>query len=256
MRHILITGASSGFGAALARAYAAPDVMFTLCGRDVDRLNAVAGSCRDLGATAVICEFDLRNADTLGERVREFDQAAPIDTAIFSAGLGGTIPVHQTIESVSRALDIAAVNFTAVVVLATAVANFMAARRRGRIVMIGSIADTFPLPMAPTYCGAKAGLKMFAEALALRLECNNVTVTLVSPGFIDTPMSRQIDEPKPFMLTAEAAAAIVIRKIEAGAARIVIPWPFRIISTASHLVPRAITRFVMRRLQRPQANRL
>jgi short-subunit dehydrogenase len=256
MRHILITGASSGLGAALACACAGPDVRLTLCGRDVGRLNAVAKRCRDRGATAVTSEFDLRDADTLGDRVRDFDRAAPIDTAILSAGLGGAIPQHQKVETVSRASDIAAVNFAAVVILATALAGFMAERRRGRIVIIGSIADSFPLPMAPTYCGTKAGLKMFAEALGLQLERHNVAVTLVSPGFIDTPMSRQIDDPKPFILTAEHAAAIVIRRIEAGAAAIVIPWPFHIVSIASRLMPRALTRFVIRRLKRPPSKRL
>jgi len=58
------------------------------------------------------------------------------------------------------------------------------------------------------------------------------------------------------MLTAEHAAAIVIRRIEAGATAIVIPWPFRVVSIASRLMPRAVTRFVIRRLKRSPSKRL
>src|SRR4249920_2744817 len=92
MRHILITGASSGLGAALARGYAAPDVILTLCGRDATRLNEIATDCRNRGATVATAEFDLRNANDLNQRVQEFDRRAPIDMAVLNAGLGGSIP--------------------------------------------------------------------------------------------------------------------------------------------------------------------
>ena len=96
---------------------------------------------------------------------------------------------------------------------ANAIAAAMAGRGRGQIVLIGSIAESFPLPMAPTYAATKAGLRMFAEALGIRLAKHGVGVTLVSPGFIDTAMSRQVTEPKPFLMSADKAAAIIARGI-------------------------------------------
>ena len=83
----------------------------------------------------------------------------------------------------------------------------MAARGHGQIVLIGSIAESFPLPMAPIYAASKAGLPCLPKPWAFALATHGVAVTLVSPGFIDTPMSRQVTEPKPFLMTADRAAA-------------------------------------------------
>jgi short-subunit dehydrogenase len=246
MLHIMITGASSGLGAALAHTYAAPNVMLTLCGRNIERLNSVAAECHNLGAIAHSVAFDLGNAGELDGRVQKLDRVAPIDIAILNAGLAGTIPAHEKVGSVSHALEIAAVNFTAVVVLATAIANLMVERRRGRIVIVGSVGESFPLAIGPTYCGTKAGIRMFGEALGLRLQRHGVAVTHVSPGFIDTPMSQVFDGPKPFMLTPDASAAIIKRRIEAGATRVVFPWQFRAIRFALLALPDALRRLVLR----------
>jgi NAD(P)-dependent dehydrogenase (short-subunit alcohol dehydrogenase family) len=104
--------------------------------------------------------------------------------------------------------------------------------------------------MAPVYAGTKAGLALFAEALGLRLAKYGVGVTLVSPGFVDTPMSRSLKEPRPFLIGADAAAAIIAGKIERGARRIVVPWQFVVIRAIAGLVPRGIVRAVLSQLSR------
>src|SRR6185436_10075124 len=216
---ILITGASSGIGAALARAhakaYAKFGVTLLLWGRDESRLNETARECRALGAEALTESFDLRDAPGFVTRLSAADAKTPIDLAIFNAGLGGTVAKTEFAESPERAQAIAQVNFVAPVAGASLLAGAMAKRGRGQIVLVGSISESYPLPMAPTYAASKAGLRLFAEALGMRLARHGVTVTLVSPGFIDTPMSRQVIEPKPFMITADAAAAVIARGIAA-----------------------------------------
>ncbi|MBV9330095.1 MAG: SDR family NAD(P)-dependent oxidoreductase, partial [Alphaproteobacteria bacterium] len=211
---IMITGASSGIGAALAEAYATPGRRLILCGRDTMRLSGVAQKCSAKGAVAVPIEFDLHRVDEVAKHLIDADTASPIDLAIFNAGLGGTTPAADIVETPKRALEVATVNFTAAVVGATAIAERMARRGRGHIVFISSIAETFPLPMAPTYSGSKAGLRMFAEALALALEKYGVRVTVVAPGFVDTPMSRQVTASKPFMVSSERAAKSIRKIIE------------------------------------------
>src|SRR5215212_1221997 len=89
---VLITGASSGIGAALARSYARDNVAFLLWGRDQARLDEVAGQCRALGATATTQIFDLRDAAGFAVKLVAADTATPIDLAIFNAGLGGSAP--------------------------------------------------------------------------------------------------------------------------------------------------------------------
>jgi short-subunit dehydrogenase len=248
MPHILITGASSGIGAALAKAYANPGTTLTLSGRDEERLEQAGDACRARGASVRVAPFDLRDVDQVAEWLREIDERLPIDLAIFSAGLGGEIPRNQPVEFVERVRDIATVNFTSTVVGATAMADRMVARQSGRIVIVGSIAESFSLPMSPTYCATKAGLRMFVDALSIRLDRHGVGMTLISPGFIDTPMSQSLPRAKPFLMSADVAASIIIRRLAAGAHRIVVPWQFRVARRAASVVPRAIVRMILRRM--------
>ncbi|HET7085711.1 MAG TPA: SDR family NAD(P)-dependent oxidoreductase [Rhizomicrobium sp.] len=244
---ILITGASSGIGAALARAHARDGVTLLLWGRDEARLRETEAQCRALGAQTAIQSFDLSDTAGFAARLAEADKAAPIDLAIFNAGLGGTVPDSAYAEAPQSAQAIAQVNFVAPVVGASVLADAMARRGGGQIVLIGSISESFPLPMAPTYAATKAGLRLFAEALGLRLRRHGVSVTLVSPGFIDTPMSRKVTEPKPFLMTADAAAAVITRKIAARARVIVVPWQFAVIRALAGLLPRALVHWVLSR---------
>jgi short-subunit dehydrogenase len=190
--------------------------------------------------------FDLCDVDGLVARLASRDAETPIDLAIFCAGVGGRVPRDHPAETPYAAHAMAQVNFTVPVVGASALAGAMALRRCGQIVLIGSIAESFPLPMAPAYAGAKAGLAMFAEALGIRMAPHGVTVTLVSPGFIDTPMSQQIQEPKPFLMSADRAARLIIRKIEHRATRIVVPWQFMVLRAISKLLPRPFLRRILR----------
>lgn len=244
---ILITGASSGIGAALARSYASAGSMLLLWGRDLARLDEVAGQCRALGAIVATQAFDLRDAAGFATKLIAADTATPIDLAIFNAGLGGTAPNDMPAETPETSQAIAEVNFVAPAVGANAMAGAMAKRGAGHIVLVGSISESYPLPMAPTYAATKAGLRLFAEALGLRLAKRGVVVSLVSPGFIDTPMSRKVTEPKPFLMTAEACAAVIVRKIAAQKRVIVVPWQFAVIRAASGLLPRALVRWVLSR---------
>ena len=244
---ILITGASGGIGSALARAFARPDVTLLLWGRDAARLEETAADCRSRGAHCHVEMIDLRDIAAQLAGLAAADRATPIDIAIFNAGLGGTAPGGAAAESAEASRAVAEVNFLAPVTGANAIAAAMAARGQGQIVLIGSIAESYPLPMAPTYAATKAGLRMFAEALGLRLARHGVSVTLVSPGFIDTAMSRQVTEPKPFLMSADRAAVVIARGITARARTIVVPWQFAVIRAITDLLPRAVLRRVLSR---------
>ena len=242
-RTILITGASGGLGAALARAHAASGVTLLLWGRDESRLQETAAQCTGLGAVAKVSAFDLRDLTALTAHLA----GAAVDVAIFNAGLGGTVPDGAIAESAEGARATAEVNFLSPVIGASLMADAMARRGGGQIVLVGSIAESYPLPMAPTYAATKAGLAMFAEALSIRMAKHKVGVTLVSPGFIDTPMSRSVPPPKPFLMTADAAARIITRRIARGDRRIVVPWQFAVIRAITNLLPRALLRLVLSR---------
>jgi short-subunit dehydrogenase len=244
-RNILITGASSGIGAALARAYAAAGSHLTLWGRNRERLSEVGDQCRDRGASVEIECFDIADCDRLASSLEALDARTPVDIAIFNAGLGGTVPRDQIAQSSRSTREMGLVNFVSPLLGANLLAERMAARRRGHIVFVGSIAASFPLPMAPAYAATKAGLALFSEALRLRLKGAGVTVTLVSPGFVDTPMSRSLQEPRPFLVSADKAASIIRARLERRARRIVVPWQFAIIRGIAAWLPRALIRAVL-----------
>lgn len=243
-RTILITGASSGIGAALARACAAPGVSLILWGRDEARLAQTAAAVRAQGAACATDAFDIRDSDAQLSRLKA---AGAIDLAIFNAGLGGSVPDDRAAEDPARALATADVNFVAPVVGASFVAGAMARRGQGRIVLIGSISESYPLPMAPTYAATKAGLRLFAEALGIRMKKYGVGVTLVSPGFIDTPMSQSLNAPRPFLISADRAARAILRGVAAGKRVIVVPWQFAVIRFVTGLLPRGLLRVLLSR---------
>ena len=244
---ILITGASSGLGAALARAYAGPNRSLALWGRDHGRLESTASACQALEAKVETTCFDITDLERMTAELEALDTRIPLDLAILNAGLGGTVPDELKAEDPKRARDIALVDFTSPVIAASVLAGRMAERGAGHIVLIGSIAESFPLPMAPTYSGAKAGLSMFAEALRIRMKRYGVRVSLVTPGFIDTPMSRSVDSPKPFLLTADDAASSIRAQLSRGSVRYVLPWMFSPIRAVYRVLPRRLSSALIER---------
>jgi short-subunit dehydrogenase len=248
MPHILITGASSGLGAALARKYAGAGTALTLWGRNAQRLAATAAECQSLKASVDTATFDIGDVAQTMERLHALDERMPLDIAYFNAGIGGQSPPDRVAERPERVDEMAKVNFTSPAVGAAVLAERMAGRRQGQIVLVSSIADSFPLPMAPAYSATKAGLSMYGEALGVRVRPHGVFVTVVSPGFIDTPMNSSETFAKPFLMQAEAAATIIVRKVARRRRRVVLPWPFAVVRAAATILPSPLLRAIIARL--------
>lgn len=192
--------------------------------------------------------FDVRDMARLTVELRRLDARLPLDLAFFNAGVGGVPEPDQVSELPERAQEIAMVNFTSPVLGATVLGDLMASRNRGHIVMVGSMAGCFPMPMAPTYAGSKAGLAYFADSLAMRLRRHGVAITLVAAGFIDTPMSRSVSSPKPFLMMADDAARVIRRKLVRRPAHMVVPWQFSFVRAIAPFAPRSLVRAVLERL--------
>ncbi|MET1753964.1 SDR family NAD(P)-dependent oxidoreductase [Novosphingobium sp. RD2P27] len=236
-RRILITGASGGLGSALARFYARPGVALILWGRDKARLAAVAEDCRAAGAIAETHSLDLRDVTGAVAALLAEDESLPLELALFVSGVGDIRAAGDNVEDPELVARLGTINFVAPAALAAALAARMAARGEGRIVLVGSAAAFHALPFAAAYSGSKAGLARFADALRLGVREHGVKVTLVSPGFIDTPAGRQVPGPKPLMLAPQAAAACIAGAAARGRAHAIMPWPFSALRLLDRLLP-------------------
>jgi short-subunit dehydrogenase len=224
-RVVVVTGASSGLGAGLAVAYAAPAVTLGLLGRDRERLGMTAGRCEAKGAEVRIAAIDVADADAMQAWLCDFDHTRPVDLLIANAGTSaGPEPgsASDGLESASRQV---AVNLIGAINTVEPLLPAMCRRGRGRIAIVASIAAYRGLPYSPGYCASKAGLRAYAEALRCRLAPRGVGVTTVCPGFFDSPMTDRFEGPTPFLARAETAVRKVRRAIDRGRRRSAFPWP-------------------------------
>jgi short-subunit dehydrogenase len=251
---VFVTGASSGLGAALAQRLAKPGVKLVLQGRDTARLEATAQACRQAGAETEILQGDLADSAELTQLVDKIGETR-LDEAYLCAGIGDMLRPGERIEKPQSTFAVASVNFTAAATLATSAAQGMLAQGRGRIVLVGSVAGAFALPMAPTYSASKAGLRIFAEALGDGLADKGVAVTYIALGFVDTPMSQRLTCWKPGMLRPEEAAGRIIEAARRNRRSVSIPAWFGPVLAAAGLVPSPLRRFVMARLDVDQDGR-
>ncbi|HEX5453965.1 MAG TPA: SDR family NAD(P)-dependent oxidoreductase [Stellaceae bacterium] len=245
-RAIVITGASSGLGATLAAAYAAPGVALGLVARNAARLEATAAACRGAGADVESVALDVADGAALATWLGGFDRTHPVELVIANAGISAGPPPDSPGEPAETTLRQIATNLVGAVNTIAPLVPAMCARRRGRIVAVASIAAYRGLPYSPGYSASKAGLRAYAEALRALVAPYGVGVTSVCPGFFSSPMTDRWDGPTPFLASGEKAARRVKRGIDAGRARIEFPLPLVLGMRFCDLAPAAIGDRILR----------
>lgn len=222
---ILITGASGGLGRALATAYAMPEGLVLLQGRDGDRLRGTADACRNRGARVEIIACELRDTNSWMAVLRDLAGRQPIDLAIVNAGVSGSIDNAAGLEDWQAVENVLDVNLRAALATVDVLVPAMRRRGRGQIALISSLSAYFGLPVTPSYCASKAALKAYGESLRGGLAEFGIAVNVVLPGFIETDMSARFPGPKPFQQSPDAAAAVIKRGLAHNRARIAFPAP-------------------------------
>lgn len=234
---ILITGASSGIGAALARTYAARGDHVWLAARRRDRLDAEVAAITERGGVAHAVTLDVQDADAVEERVLALDEeAGGFDIVIANAGVGG----KGATASGLRYADTKAVfevNLLGTIATLLAAQQAMLSRGRGQLVAVSSLAGELPLPVALDYGTSKAALSYFVKAMRYDLAPRGVDVTLVHPGFVKSEMTDKNAFPMPFIVDTEKAARIVVRAIDKKAALVRFPLAYRLAFMFAGLVP-------------------
>ncbi len=205
-RRALVTGASGGLGRAIVRRLAAEDATVVATGRRVEALDALAG---ETGAEVIACDLaDRAQLDRL------LQAAEGIDVLVSNAGLPATGPLGDfTIEQVDRALDI---NLRAPVLLARTVGTAMAARGRGHIVLLSSMAAKTAGPAVGLYAATKAGLRALAFSLREDLRPAGVGVSVICPGPIrDAGMWADAGLSTPFGVSTKPPEAVADAVVDA-----------------------------------------
>ena len=222
LSHILITGASSGLGAALATAYAAPGITLSLHGRHAERLAAVAVTARNRGAVVETHAGDVTAADDLGRWLTARDTALPIDLLVANAGISaGSAKAGAT----GTDRQVLATNLDGVLNTVLPLLGPMTQRRRGQIALVSSLASFRGLAGSAAYSASKAAVRVYGEALRLELAERGVGVTVICPGFVRTPMTDVNRFHMPLLMSADCAAALIRRRLPRNPARIAFPWP-------------------------------
>jgi len=248
-RSILITGASSGIGRALALAYARPGVSLALIGRNNDRLAAVAAAARGQGAEVEIGLLDVRDQAGLAQWIAERDSHRPFDLGVANAGITTGLAPSDLREDPQAVRAVLGANLIGVLNTVEPLIAPMCVRGRGQLAFVGSMAGLRGLPYAPAYSAAKAAVHSYAESLRGRLEPRGVRVSLVIAGFVKTPLNDSIDAMKPFEVSDAQAALIIRRGLDRGKAVIAFPWQLYLAARLARTLPARLVDKIMARFE-------
>ena len=252
-RTIWLTGASSGMG-------------FRLAEELLERGNTVVLTARNTGALVPLQERYPANAHVIGADVTDQESmnklrdelghaCDSIDSIIINAGSCEYIDIDIAnpdidMDVIRRITDVNYIG--AVNCIAIALPFLKQSRNSPHIVGISSAASFQGLPRSEAYGSSKAALRHFLQSLRLDLSSCGIEVSIVYPGFVDTPLTRKNDFPMPFIMTVDQAVAILIKQLEQRKLEISFPrrliWPLRLLS----MLPARISLWVGQKMVRSQ----
>ena len=250
MTTALVTGATAGIGAALARELAVQGHDLVLVARDAVRLESSAAQLRSYGVQVEVLPADL--ADDEGCALVEKRCAAGIDVLVNNAGLGTKGDFHEV--DLAHEEHMLRVNVRAVMRLTHAALPSMVARRSGAIVNVSSVAGFAPGARAVTYSASKAYVTNFSESLHLQYAEHGVKVLALCPGFTRTEFHSRAEMdisgiPARMWLDAEEVVATALTDLDKGRSLSVPGAQYKAIVGATRLIPPSVQRTVLRGLQ-------
>lgn len=252
---IFLTGASSGIGQALARAYAEQGAVLGIVGRREDALRAFAATLPNPAAVRVYAA-DVRDAAAMNAAAADFlAHVGCPDVVVANAGISvGTVASERDDLDVFRA--VMDTNWYGTL---TTFQPFLAPMReqapgadgwRGTLVGIASVAGIRGLPGAGAYSASKSAVIKLLESLRLEQSHERIRVVTIAPGYIRTPMTAKNPYRMPFLMDADVFARKAVRKIAGGSRFAVIPWQMGVVASVLHVLPRWLYDALFRRAPR------
>lgn len=254
---ILITGASSGIGRAVALYMARPNICLYLGGRDYDALVNIARECADRGASVEIKIIDVCDQNAMDEWIKSI---GILDLVLACAGVtAGTVRGSQPLfipEPSTQVRQIIKTNLDGVLNTVLPAIEVMQAQKsnkdgvRGRIAAISSVAGFVSSARAASYCASKAAVDRFMVASGGGLKSEGIHLSSICCGFVRTPMTAQNHFAMPGIVAAEYAAKVIVRGLVAKKRRIIFPVWLVMLARLVDLLPAGfIEKFYLRYLQ-------
>ena len=234
---VFLTGASSGIGEGMAVALAERRAILGLIARRHDCLEGLAKACEAKGGIASIFPCDVTDAEAIqagaDEMRREYGH---IDIMIANAGIGGNDPETRDYkpEAVKKLIE---TNLMGAVNCIHAVVPQMLERGSGQLVAISSLAGIRGLPKSAAYSASKAGMTAFFESVRLDTRGKGIDVTIIQPGFIETPLTAGRTNNMPFLMKLDDAIPHFIAAIERKKRFAAFPWQLATIVRLGKIFP-------------------
>ncbi len=230
-----VTGASTGIGRELALKLAANGVRVAVSARTADKLEALAHA----NANIVPIPLDVTaRADVVAAHRRIVGTIGPIDLAVLNAGVWH--PMKASEFDAARAADSMSVNYIGIVNALEPLIPAMMAAGKGHLALVASVAGYRGLPNAAAYAPSKAAVISLAEVLRLELSRHGIVVSLVNPGFVETPMTSVNQFPMPYIMKPGDAADRILRGLARGKYEIAFPWQLVTLLKLLRLMPNGL----------------
>ncbi|RJT56411.1 SDR family NAD(P)-dependent oxidoreductase [Rahnella variigena] len=236
MRRVLITGASSGIGKQLAQDYAAEGWEVVACGRDAEKLIAVAAA----SPLIIPLRFDITDLT----ETRQALQDVQADLVILCAGTCEYL--DDGVVEAEKIVRVMNTNFIGPVNCLDALLPRLAPG--SRVALVGSVAWLLPFSRSEAYGASKAALAFFARSLAVDLAKRQIHISLIQPGFVETPLTARNDFPMPMMVTVVQASKHIRKKLAHGASEIAFPPLFARLLKTTALLPVGLQKWLCRKM--------
>ena len=209
-RVVVITGASSGIGAACAVAFAEKGAKVVLAARRADRLELLVARLGATGGEALAVATDVTDEDAVATLfARTVERFGGVDVLVNNAGIADSTPAETASLALwHRVID---TNLTSAFLCARAAIPLMRVRGHGRIINVGSISARVPRKESPAYTASKWGLDGLTRALAIDCRADNIAVSVFHPGIVATELGGGISSlPDDLVARPEDAAGVIV----------------------------------------------
>ena len=234
--NVFITGGTTGIGLELARQYLADGHRVAVCGRDLSKLP------EGLGEKLKGYEVSVTDREKLQAAIADFGEKG-LDLIIANAGR--SVGTKEKMSDWSKAYDVIDTNVYGVMYTFEAALKIMTSQKSGHLVAISSVAGFVGLAGAASYSASKSAVTTFCESISLDYKADNINVTCICPGFIDTPLTRVNEHPMPFLMSASRGASLIREAIRKKKLRYIFPWQMNLLMLFLRILPRNIYYFLM-----------